>query len=288
MGVQDLLSRGNVPERDSCRDVLVRCLCLFEGCFGGEEVRGDLVVDGVGDQDGGDSRRRGAGGEHRRIRVGQSFLVPGFGGQDLLATGTPGISAVQLQRQLGPYQTAWTMLHKLRRAMVDPARTLLTGEVEVDECEVGGRETGRRGGRQLAAKAAQVVVAVEVRGQGSGRVRMTVIPNASGYTLGAFIADNVAPGAIVHTDGWMGYAPLAKKGYDHRPRSQRAAKRAGDPYAVLPRVHRAISNFKSWLRGTHRSVSNEHLQVYMDEFIFRYNRQNTPMVAFQRLLGLGT
>lgn len=208
----------------------------------------------------------------------------------LMATGTPGISAVQLQRQLGlgRYQTAWTMLHKLRRAMVDPARTLLSGEVEVDECEVGGRETGRRGGRQLAAKAAQVVVAVEVRGQGSGRVRMTVIPNASGDTLGAFIADNVAPGAIVHTDGWMGYAPLAKKGYDHRPRSQRAAKRAGDPDAVLPRVHRAISNFKSWLRGTHRSVSNEHLQAYMDEFIFRYNRRNTPMAAFQRLLGLGT
>lgn len=81
---------------------------------------------------------------------------------------------------------------------------------------------------------------------------------------------------------------MAKKGYIHRPRSQRAAKRTEDADPVLPRVHRAISNFKSWLRGTHRSVSNEHLQVYMDEFIFRYNRRNTPMAAFQRLLGLGT
>ena len=208
----------------------------------------------------------------------------------LMTTGTPGISARQLQRQLGltRYQTVWTMLHKLRRAMVNPERTLLTGEVEVDECQVGGREIGRRGGRNLTAKAALVAVAVEVRGKGSGRVRMKVIPDASGETLGGFMADTVAAGAIVHTDGWMGYAPLTKQGYDYRPRSQRAAKKADDPDPVLPRVHRAISNFKSWLRGTHRSVSNEHLQVYMDEFTFRYNRRGTPMAAFQTLLGLGT
>ncbi len=161
------------------------------------------------------------------------------------------------------------MLHKLRRAMVNPERTLLTGEVEVDECEVGGPETGRRGGRSLTARATQVVVAVEVRGQGSGRVRMKVIRDASGDTLTGFVMDTVAPGAIVHTDGWMGYAPLAKKGYTHRPRSQRAAKKAGDTDPVLPRVHRAISNLKTWLRGTHRSVCNEHLQVYLDEFTFR-------------------
>lgn len=208
----------------------------------------------------------------------------------LMTTGTPGISARQLQRQLGlsRYETAWTMLHKLRRAMVNPERTLLTGEVEVDECEVGGPEIGRRGGRSLAARAAQVVVAVEVRGQGSGRVRMKVIHDASGDTLTGFVMDTVAPGTTVHTDGWMGYAPLAKKGYTHRPRSQRAAKKAGDPDPVLPRVHRAISNLKTWLRGTHRSVGNEHLQVYLDEFTFRYNRRGTPMAAFQSLLGLGT
>ncbi|WP_162150463.1 transposase, partial [Arthrobacter sp. H5] len=80
----------------------------------------------------------------------------------------------------------------------------------------------------------------------------------------------------------------AKKDYDYRPRSQRAAKRAGDADPVMPRVHRAISNFKTWLRGTHRSVSNEQLQVYLDEFTFRYNRRSTPMAAFQTLLGLGS
>ena len=95
-----------------------------------------------------------------------------------------------------------------------------------------------------------MAVAVEVRGAGSGRVRMT-IPDASGQTLSTFIAETIAPGAIVHTDGWMGYAPLAKQGYDYRPRSQRAAKTADDTDPVIPRVHRAISNFKSWLRGTH-------------------------------------
>lgn len=207
----------------------------------------------------------------------------------LTTTATPGISAMQLQRQLGltRYQTAWTILHKLRRAMVNPDRSLLTGEVEVDECQVGGRETGRRGGRSLIAKAALVAVAVKVRGNGSGRVRMCVIPNASGDTLCGFVADNVAPGAIVHTDGWMGYTALTKNGYDHRKRSQRAARKIGDTDPVLPRVHRAISNFKTWLRGTHRSVSNEHLDVHMNEFTFRYNRRNTPMAAFQTLLGLG-
>ena len=116
---------------------------------------------------------------------------------------------------------------------------------------------------------------------------MTVIPNASGDTLCGFVADNVVPGTIVHTDGWMGYAPLKQNGYDHQKSCQRAAKKAGDTDLVLPQVHRAISNFKTWLRGTHRSVSNEHLDVYMNEFTFRYNRGNTPMAAFQTLLGLG-
>lgn len=206
----------------------------------------------------------------------------------LMTTSTPGISAVQLQRQLGlsRYESAWTMLHKLRRAMVDPERTMLTGEVEVDECEVGGVEKGRSGGRSRIAKAAHVVVAVEVRGQGSGRIRMQVIPDASGPTLYNFVHETVAPGTVVHTDGWGPYVLLAKKGYDHRPRSQRAAKRTGDTEPVMPRVHRAISNFKSWLRGTHRAVSNEHLQVYLDEFVFRYNRRRSPMSAFRSLLGL--
>ena len=178
----------------------------------------------------------------------------------LMATGTSGMSARQLQRQLAlsRYDTAWTMLHKLRRAMVAPDRGLLSGEVEVDEFEIGGVEKGRSGGRSAIAKAASGIIAVEVRGNGSGRVRIELIDDASAATLSGFIERTVAPGAIVHTDGWQGYAKLMSKGFDHRPRSQAKAKRDGDTDPVLPRAHRAISNFKSWLRGTHRGVSAEH------------------------------
>jgi transposase-like protein len=208
----------------------------------------------------------------------------------LVTTATPGISALQLQRQLGlrRYETAWMMLHKLRRAMVNPEREPLTRVVEVDECFVGGHEVGLRGGRQPGIKAL-VVVAVEVRGAGSGRVRLGVIEDASSDTLCAFVTGTVAPGATVHTDGWQSYQRLSRLGYDHRPRSQRAQRLFGDdPGEILPRVHRVISHLKTWLQGTHRGVSEEHLQVYLDEFAFRFNRRRTPMAAFQTLLGLGS
>ncbi|MCQ9165879.1 IS1595 family transposase [Arthrobacter sp. STN4] len=205
-----------------------------------------------------------------------------------MTTSTPGISAVQLQRLhgLSRYESAWTMQHRLRRAMVNPERTLLTGEVEVDECEVGGVEKGRSGGRSRLAKAAHVVLAVEVRGRGSGRIRMQVIPDASGPTLYNFVRDTVAPGAVVYTDGWGPYVLLAKKGYEHRPRSQRAAKRTGDTEPVLPRVHRAISNFKSWLPGTHRFVGNEHLQALTVRLSPQWPALTPPVSVFQSLLGL--
>ena len=207
----------------------------------------------------------------------------------LMTTATPGISALQLQRQLGieRYETAWTMLHKLRRAMVNPERASLTGAVEVDECFVGGHEAGLRGGRQHGVKAL-VVVAVEVRGAGSGRIRMQVVDDATADTLCAFVTANIAGDATAHTDGWQGYKRLARLGYDHQPRSQRAhALLDGDPDEILPRVHRVISHLKTWLQGTHRGVSKEHLQVYLDEYVFRFNRRRTPMAAFQTLLGLG-
>jgi transposase-like protein len=206
----------------------------------------------------------------------------------LMSTATPGMSALQLQRQLGlgRYETAWMMLHKLRRAMVNPEREALTGEVEVDECFVGGFEAGLRGGRQRGEKAL-VAVAVEARGTASGRVRMAVIADASGATLTGFVRANVTAGATVHTDAWRGYRPLSRLGYDHRPRSQRATRAMGEEVNdILPRVHRVISNLKSWLQGTHRGVSAEHLQVYLDEYTFRFNRRRTPMAAFQTLLGL--
>ena len=204
----------------------------------------------------------------------------------LVGTHTPGISAVQLQRQLAisRYETAWMILHKLRRAMVAPEREPLTGEVEVDEGYVGGRDADLRGGRQRDGKPV-IGVAVQVRGRGSGRLRMQVLRDASGGALGGFVSASVAAGAIVHTDGWSGYAGLRAAGFDHRPRTQRA--RHPDGRFVLPRAHRSISNLKTWLQGTHRGVSPQHLQVYLDEFVFRHNRRRTPLAAFQTLLGLG-
>lgn len=208
----------------------------------------------------------------------------------LVATETPGMSARQLQRQLDltRYDTAWTILHKLRSGMVNPNRSKLSGAVEVDEFEVGGVEHGRKSGRLTDSKAVSCIIACEVRGRGSGRIRMEVIADASGPTLSKFVMANVEPGATLHTDGWQGYAPLRKKGYEWAPRSQRKARRDGDTKPVMPRAHRAISNLKAWITGTHRMISPDHTQAYLDEFVFRYNRRHTPMAGFQTLLGLST
>jgi transposase-like protein len=213
-------------------------------------------------------------------------LTQWFWAAYLVTTHTPGLSARQLQRQLGirRYETAWSMLQKLRRAMVCPDRELLHEKVEVDETYVGGPETGLRGGRELGHKVA-VVGAVEVRGTGTGRVRLQVIPDVSGPTLTRFVKANVDPGAIVITDGWRSYATLPEMGYQHRPKTQGDPSRAAK---ILPRVHRVFGNLKTWLRGTHHGVGHEHLQAYLDEFTFRFNRRRMPMAAFQTLLGLGT
>ncbi len=201
----------------------------------------------------------------------------------LVTTHTPGMSALQLQRQLGigRYETAWTMLHKLRRAMFRPERERLGGKVEVDETYIGNQE-GLRGGRELGDRAL-VVGAVEVRGRASGRIRLQVVPDASGPALTGFVKANVEPGTTVISDGWQGYAPLSGMGYRHRPKTQGRPERA---VVILPRVHRVFGNLKTWLRGTHHGVENKHLQAYLDEFTFRFNRRRTPMAAFQSLLGL--
>ena len=204
----------------------------------------------------------------------------------LVSTHGPGISALQLRRQLGinRYETAWMILHKLRRAMVAPEREPLTGEVEVDEGFLGGRDTELRGSRQRDGKPL-VGVAVEVRGSGSGRLRLQLLPDASGVSLTGFVSSSVAAGALVHTDGWQGYSGLRAAGFAHQPHKQRA--RFPDRQWVLPRAHRALSNLKTWLQGTHHGVSRQHLQVYLDEFVFRHNRRGTPLAGFQTLLGLG-
>ena len=151
-----------------------------------------------------------------------------FGAAYLVGTHTPGISAVQLQRQLGlkRYETTWGLLQKLRRAMVRPERDRISGEVEVDETYVGGVEEGRRGGRLRDSTKAIVVAAVEVRGRGSGRVRLRVVEDLSAASLVGFIEQSVAPGSLVHTDGWGGYRPLRNKGYDHQRKTQGRGKNA--------------------------------------------------------------
>jgi transposase-like protein len=204
----------------------------------------------------------------------------------LVATHHRGISAKQLQRQLGlsRYETAWLILQKLRRALVAPEREPLKDEVEVDEFYLGGEEEGLKGGRQRGKKAL-VGIAIEARGAGSGRVRLQVLRDLSAESLGPFVKATTSRGAIVHTDGWKGYNGLSKLGYRHRPHLQGMVAPGEQP---LPRAHRAVSNLKAWMHGTHRGVGDPHLQVYLDEYVFRHNRRATPMAAFQTLLGLGT
>ncbi len=126
-------------------------------------------------------------------------------------------------------------------------------------------------------------MAIEVRGRGSGRLRLQVLANSQATTLHAFAQAPTAPGAIVHTDGLFSYRGLDKLGYEHRPRKVTSVA-AGEQ--LLPRAHRAISNLKAWMHGTHLGVSDQHLQVYLDEYVFRHNRRSTPMAGFQALPGL--
>jgi transposase-like protein len=206
----------------------------------------------------------------------------------LMTTDKRGVSALLLQRQLGirRYETAWLILHKLRRAMVNPAREPLHGQVEFDDTWIGGPQPGLRGSRQLKGrKAALVAVAVEKRGKGTGRARMEVIPDFSGGTLTDFAIRHIAREATIHTDRLKPFGSLSQVGFRHVPRKQRI-REGGRP--VLPRVHRAIGNLQQWLIGTYHGVSRRHLQVYLDEFVFRHNRRRQPMAAFQTLLGLGS
>jgi transposase-like protein len=183
-----------------------------------------------------------------------------------------GVSALGLQRQLGlgSYETAWAWLHKLRRAMVRPGRGRLHGVVEVDETYVGGVEPGVRG-RETARKSL-VVVGAEEDGPRVGRIRLRQIPDASAPSLEAFIAEAVEPGSILHTDGWSGYDGVEALGYG---RLVSNIKRGGRPaHETMPRVHRVASLLKRWMLGTHQgSVSPEHLDYYLDEFTFRFNRR---------------
>ena len=218
-------------------------------------------------------------------------LLVWFWAAYLMTTDKRGVSAALLQRQLGlsRYETAWMMLHKLRRAMVNAAREPLHGEVEVDDTWIGGPQAGLRGSRQLKGRrAALVLVAAEKRGTVSGRVRMAVIPDFRKATITRFLTQNVATGSTIYTDGLKSFAGLEEVGFKHIPRTQpRSTELRKGAKSVVPLADRAIGNLKQWLIGTYHGVSRAQLQVYLDEFVFRNNRRKTPMAAFQTLLGLG-
>ena len=186
-----------------------------------------------------------------------------------------GASALGLKRVLGfgSYQTAWSWLHKIRRAMVRPGRNRLFGRVEVDETYLGGLEEGVRG-RQTFKKAL-IVVAAEERGKEAiGRIRMLKIPDASAISLRSFIVQAIEPGSTIVTDGWEGYRGLEAHGYSHEVRIAKGATELVTN--LLPRVHRVVSLLKRWILGTHQgAISPEYLDYYLDEFTFRFNRRTS-------------
>ncbi|MBF0183362.1 MAG: IS1595 family transposase [Magnetococcales bacterium] len=232
------------------------------------------------------------------MRSSHTPLSVWFWGAYLVTTQTPGQSALQFQRQLGlsRYETAFQMLHKLRAGMVRPERDAIGDQypVEVDETLVGGRTRGK--GRGVHHKAT-VVGAIEVRTRTpdaedkkhkrtvyAGRLRLRLVPGRGANELTGFVQESVAKGSVVRTDGWAAYDDLAQLGYKHEP-----LVLDGDPErtdAHLPMIHIAFSNLKTWLLGTHHGVSQHHLQAYLNEFVFRFNRRFYPMTAFNSVLGL--
>ena len=186
-----------------------------------------------------------------------------------------GTSAMSIQRilGLGSYRTAWTWLHKLRRAMVRPGRDRLSGTVEVDESFVGGEEPGREG--RGAVKKTLVAIAAEERGRGTGRIRMACIPDASKRSLHGFVRGTIESGSVIHTDGWASYDGVETYGFQHQVTPLKG-KPKGTAVEVMPRVHRVASLLKRWLLGTHQgAVSAKHLEYYLDEFTFRFNRRTS-------------
>ena len=218
----------------------------------------------------------------------------------LVVSQTPGISPVQFQRQLRlpRYETAFGILHKLRAGMVRPNQDRIGGlpdqHVEVDETYVGGRTRGE--GRGVHHKVV-VACAVEVRqlkpgtaqdkrkdGRYAGRVRLAVAPDRSAESLCGFVESVVAPRTLVVTDDWSGYAGLRKRGYNHHAIAECGDAEVAEEF--LPIIHLVFANLKTWLTGIHHGVSTQHLQAYLNEFTFRFNRRFYPFNAFRSLLGM--
>ena len=215
----------------------------------------------------------------------------------MMATHTPGMSAKQLQRYLGTtsYETAWYLLQRFRRAMVNESRSTLSGTVEADETLVGGPAKGKKGrgvakgeNKSLVLGMVEVLSYKDDSGKSkkrAGRVRLKVVKSADEKTIRTFLDDNLKPGSKVQTDGWRGYSETALLDYRHVVKVQDSPQSAS---RLAPHIHRVFSNLKTWLLGTHHGVDPKYLQVYLDEYVFRFNRRQTPMAAFQTLLGISS
>jgi transposase-like protein len=212
-------------------------------------------------------------------------LTTWFEGAWHVTTAKNGLSAKTLERTLGVrYRVAWTMLQRFRVAMVRSERERLAGIVEVDETLVGGVRQGSKHGRGVSKSV--VAIAIEVlEPKGFGRLRMRHIPDASGEILVPFVRAVVAPGTTVRTDGWGGYNQLPRHGYVHK---KKVLSRSDDPtHVAMPGVHRVASLLKRWILGTHQgSITPAHLQAYLEEFTFRFNRRTSANrgLVFRRLL----
>ena len=211
----------------------------------------------------------------------------------LVSTHTPGISAVQLQRQLGisKIDTAWFLLHRIREGMVRDNRDLLTGVIEVDETHVGGPAKDKKGrGVASSPNKSLIIGAVEIVSyeardgnteEKAGRLRLQKIYAASQKEIKSFLNHNVFPGSTIKSDGWRGYSSGAMKGFKHLVHIQ---QQQGSELA--PHIHRVFSNLKSWLTGIHHGVDSKYLQSYLDEFVFRFNRRQYPMSSFRSLFNI--
>ena len=186
-----------------------------------------------------------------------------------------GASAYNLKDFMGfgSYETAWIWLHKLRRAMVRKAREKLSGVVEVDETYIGGEEIGTGKQGRGSEEKSLVVVATECKGKQIGRVRFKIIPDASKKNLLLFIEENVEYGSTVITDGWHSYAALSQyKEYEHIKKVISGSGKQA--HELLPHVHMVDSLVKRWINGTYQGkISPKHLEYYLDEFAFRFNRK---------------
>jgi len=202
-----------------------------------------------------------------------------------ITTAKNGMSAKTIEQTLGiSYRVAWTMLQRFRVAMVRTEREMLSGTVEIDETLVGGIDEGGKRGR--GSQKSIVVIAIELHHpKGYGRIRMRFIPDASGDSLIGFIRDTVESGSSIHTDGWSGYSEIESFGYEHQKTV--VSSSTDQAHVSMPGVHRIAALLKRWILGTHQgSFSQEHLQAYLEEFTFRFNRRLSKSrgLVFRRLL----